>query len=193
MMDFTTFCKLKNCIGPATWKKVNEALSRYAVENALIEGDQLRVDTTAVETNIHWPTDSSLLWDTYRVLARLIEHARKIDPRAVGHRRLQTKKAKRLYTKVSRKARPGSMETLRPLYDRLIQLTLGICVWADDVQQALESGCRKGRYGLVAEGIAMEIAHYRQLGLQVIDQATRQVRVRMRRLCVKIDAPTVLA
>jgi IS5 family transposase len=175
MMDFTTLCKLKNCIRPKTWKKVNEFLARYAVQEALIEGDQLRLDTTAVETNIHWPTDSSLLWDTYRVIARLIEQAREIDPGAVGHRRLQTRKAKRLYTKISRKARPGSMETLRPLYDRLIQLTLNICQWADDVRQALEEGSRKERYDLIAEVIAMEIAHYRQLGLQVIDQASRRV------------------
>ena len=175
MMDFTTFCKLKNCIRPETWKKVNEVLAYYAVEEELIEGDQLRLDTTAVETNIHWPTDSSLLWDTYRVLARLIEHAREIDPRAVGHRRLQTKKAKRLYAKISRKARPGSMETLIPFYDRLIQLTLSICHWADDVRRALERGCRRGRYDPVAEAVALEIAHFHHLGLRVIDQATRRV------------------
>ena len=175
MMDFTTLSKLKNCIRPETWKKVNEILARYAVEEKLIEGDQLRLDTTAVETNIHWPTDSSLLWDTYRVLARLIEHAREIDPTAVGPRRLQLKKAKRLYTKISRKARPGSADTLRPLYDRLIQLATGICRWADDVRRTLEQRCRKGRYGWVAEVIAMEMAHYRRLGLRVIDQATRRV------------------
>ena len=72
MIDFTAFDKLKNRIKPKTWKKVNDLLARAAVEGQLIEGDQLRLDTTAVETNIHRPTDSALLWDTYRTLARYI-------------------------------------------------------------------------------------------------------------------------
>ena len=73
MMDFTTLDKLKNAIRPATWKRINTELAHHAVGEQKISGDRLRLDTTAVETNIHWPTDSSLLWDTYRVLARLIE------------------------------------------------------------------------------------------------------------------------
>ena len=84
MIDFTTLCRLKNAISPQTWMKVNEVLARYALRKELIEGDQLRMDTTAVETNIHYPTDSSLLWDTYRVLARLIEQARELCLRSRG-------------------------------------------------------------------------------------------------------------
>ncbi len=75
MMDFTTLCILKNAIAAETWKKMNRLLAGYAVEQQRITGDALRMDTTAVETNIHWPTDSSLLWDTYRVQAGLIERA----------------------------------------------------------------------------------------------------------------------
>lgn len=181
MMDFTTLCKLKNCIGPETWKKVNAALAGYAVRESLIEGEQLRMDTTAVETNIHYPTDSSLLWDTYRVMARLIEQARELDPAAVGDRRLLTRKAKRLYAKISRKAskNPKTMEGLKPLYEKLIQLTTGICQWGEEVRQKLEEGCRKKRYGALqdatAAAIAKEITHHRHLGLRVIDQASRRV------------------
>ena len=69
MMDHSNLCKLKNQISPQTWKKINDVLARHAVQQDLIEGEQLRLDTTAVETNIHYPTDSGLLWDTYRVLA----------------------------------------------------------------------------------------------------------------------------
>jgi IS5 family transposase len=101
MMDFTTLCRLKNAISPQTWKKVNNALGRYAVRKELIEGKQLRMDTTAVETNIHWPTDSSLLWDTYRVLGRLIEQAREIYPNCVGNRRLHTRRGSRSSTRRS--------------------------------------------------------------------------------------------
>ncbi len=181
MMDYTTLCRLKNCIRPATWKKVNQALAQYAVQEKLIDGEQLRLDTTAVETNIHWPTDSALLWDSYRVLARLIEQAREIDPEAVGHRRLHPKRAKRLHAKISRKAskKAGSMEALKPFFERLISLVTGICQWGDDVRQKLEAGCRTGCYGVfehaMAEYLAQELAHYRHLGLRVIDQAARRV------------------
>ncbi len=83
MMDFTTLDKLKNAVRPGTWKKINRALAQQAVSEERIAGERLRLDTTAVETNIHWPTDSTLLWDSYRVLARLIERARLVDLDAV--------------------------------------------------------------------------------------------------------------
>ncbi len=180
MMDFTTLCKLKNCISADTWNKVNEALTRYAVKERLIDGEKLRMDTTVVETNIHWPTDSSLLWDTYRTLARLIEQARQLDPSAVGHHRLQTRKVKKLYTKISRKAskKPGSQETLKPFYERLIELVTSLCQWAEQVRQNLEHNRRKTLSGGIKESlgnIAQEIAHYYKLGFRVIDQASRRV------------------
>lgn len=53
MIDFTTFCRLKNQIKPQTWKQTNELLARSAVKAKLIDGEKLRLDTTAVETNIH--------------------------------------------------------------------------------------------------------------------------------------------
>jgi len=72
MMDFTTLCNLKNTIRPETWEAINRHLARLAVRQERIKGDKLRLDTTAVETNVHYPTDSSLLWDTYRSFARSI-------------------------------------------------------------------------------------------------------------------------
>ncbi len=53
MMDFTTLDKLKNAIRPKTWKRINQALARYSVRDEAITGEALRLDTTAVETNIH--------------------------------------------------------------------------------------------------------------------------------------------
>ena len=101
MMSFTTFCELKNAIRSKTWKKINEALTRAAIERELINGERARLDTTAYETNIHWPTDSSLLWDTYRTIARLIKSVRDLDPEVAGDKRLQLKKIKNLYTKIA--------------------------------------------------------------------------------------------
>ena len=181
MMDFTTLCNLKNAIAAETWKKMNRLLAGYAVEQQRITGDALRMDTTAVETNIHWPTDSSLLWDTYRVQARLIERARKMDPEAVGERRLHTRRAKRDYLAITRKAakRSGSREALKPLYKGLIGRVAGICEWALLVAEGLVEGMKGQRYGVldhaVAEGLVSDLRHYQELGMRVIDQAQRRV------------------
>jgi IS5 family transposase len=43
-----------------------------AVKLGLEDGAKLRVDTTVVETDIHHPTDNTLLWDVVRVLTRLL-------------------------------------------------------------------------------------------------------------------------
>ena len=76
MIDFTTYSTLRNAIRPKTWKKINELLTEAAVQEELISGEKLRIDTTAVETNIRWPTDSGLLWDTYRVISSRIDQHR---------------------------------------------------------------------------------------------------------------------
>jgi IS5 family transposase len=134
-----------------------------------------------VETNIHWPTDSSLLWDTYRVLARLIEQAREIDAKAVGTGRLHLRRAKRDHLAITRKAakRGTDAETLQPLYRALLGRVEGICEWALRVAAGLVRGIEGQRYEAfahaTAEALVAEIVHYGELGQRVIDQARRRV------------------
>jgi len=63
-MDYSLLCKAYKVISPEAWKQMNQLLGRYAIGKSLITGDTLRADTTACETNIHFPTDASLLWDS---------------------------------------------------------------------------------------------------------------------------------
>jgi len=180
MMDFTTLDKLKNSIPPSTWKKVNQLLGKHAVEKELISGEKVRIDTTAVETNIHYPTDSGLLWDTCRVLARLIDRARELDPGAVGERRLHPRRAKRLAQQIGRKSgKQNAAAELKPLYNELIGRVEAISEWAGEVRQALVSRSKNQTYGLLEDAIAQaliqEVDHYRELGKKVIDQAKRRV------------------
>ena len=180
MMDFTTLNKLKNSIRPETWHKVNRLLAKHAVKEELINGEELRLDTTAVETNIHWPTDSSLLWDVYRVLARLVEQARELDPVAVGTRRLHKRRAKRLRTKIARRGRHKgtSAQKLKPLYEGLIAMIDGILEWSRSVAATLKkSRHRKNGYldEALAQILAEDLEHYTDLGSQIVDQARRRV------------------
>ena len=181
MMDFSTFCRLKNAIRPGTWKRINQALSKAAVAAERITGEELRLDTTAVETNIHYPADSTLLWDVYRVLARLVRDAREIDAEAVGDRRLQEKTAQRHMTWISRKAgkKRAVGTALKEHYQALFDLVQGLLIWADEVATALRQGLEQDAYtydgALVAQVIALDLEHYLPLGRQVLDQAQRRV------------------
>jgi transposase, IS5 family len=57
---------------PQTLKAVNDLVVQAAVELGLEDGAKLRVDTTVVQTDIHHPTDNTLLWDVVRVVTRLV-------------------------------------------------------------------------------------------------------------------------
>lgn len=181
MLDFSHLCRLKNAIRPRTWKRVNEVLARYAISEGRIEGERLRLDTTAFETNIHWPTDSSLLWDTYRVLARGIETVRRIDPDLVGDRHLQTRRVKRLVLKIARIAAKKSdrPRERKEVYERLFPLVETILEWAEEIANALRACLRRGPYELLEQAVLEEVVEdlerYRELGARVLDQARRRV------------------
>ncbi len=181
MMDFTTLDKLKNALRPASWKKINDALAQHAVREQRISGNRLRLDTTAVETNIHWPTDSTLLWDSYRVLARLIERARLVDLDAVGSGRLHPRRAKREALAITRAAakKGRRARSLKRPYQRLLGRVEGILDWATRVAHGLADGIGSQRYSAwghaQAEALVEELAHFHALGVRVVDQARRRV------------------
>ena len=79
-IDFTLLNKAFAAIEPGTWELINHSLGLGAVADKTVSVEHLRTDTTVTECNIHWPTDSSLLWDTYRVIARELSRGRQIDP-----------------------------------------------------------------------------------------------------------------
>ena len=111
MMDFTFLSKAFCALTEPTWEIINQKLSRYAKEGEMISGEKLRMDTTVYETNIHYPTDSSLLWDGYRTLAHLLKRLRE-ELRAVGLcHRFHTKKVKRLMYFIARNGKSQSKRT----------------------------------------------------------------------------------
>src|SRR5215468_4336840 len=61
-----------NRLTPDTLRAINNLVVQAAVDLGLEDGSKLRVDTTVVETDIHHPTDNTLLWDVVRVVTRLV-------------------------------------------------------------------------------------------------------------------------
>jgi len=104
VMDFTFLDRAFGAIRPETWKRINEVLAREAHREKRIDPSAIRVDTTVVETTIHYPTDSALLWDSWRVLARLLREGRQLIPMLCPHR-FHDGKVKRLYLRITRYSR----------------------------------------------------------------------------------------
>ena len=74
--DDTTLIRWANMIGPESLQAVNDRVVQLARSLKATRGRKLRVDTTAVETDIHFPTDSGLVGDGVRVVSRLLRRAR---------------------------------------------------------------------------------------------------------------------
>jgi IS5 family transposase len=72
--DAKTLARIAQALGGAVITELHRRWVEIAQEEGVIRGCKLRVDTTVVETNIHYPTDSSLLGDGARVLTRTMKN-----------------------------------------------------------------------------------------------------------------------
>ena len=111
MMDYTFLNKAYCALSEATWERMNQTLNQYAKDEEMISGEHMRLDTTVYEANIHYPTDSSLLWDSYRTLTRLLKGLR-AGMRTVGlTHRFHAKKVKKLAYFIARNGKSKSKRT----------------------------------------------------------------------------------
>ena len=100
-----------------TWEAMNKALVLYARERKVENGRWMRTDTTVVESNIHQPLDSSLLYDGVRVLTRTLIRAHDdYGTTVVNHRRRAKRRALAIL-------HAGTMAKRIPLYKDLLKIT----------------------------------------------------------------------
>lgn len=74
----STLLRWANLIQVETLKQFNQVLTAYATQLQITQGKRMRTDGTVVETNIHFPSDNSLLVDGVRVLTRLLQQVRRL-------------------------------------------------------------------------------------------------------------------
>ena len=161
---------------PQTLETINELVIRAAVEMGLEDGSKLRVDTTCVDTNIHHPTDSRLLWDSVRVLTRLAHRLLE----KIGDRQLvfpnHTRAARCRMQAIERMSAKQRQQQQVPKYRELLRITEGV---VQDARRLLAQ--TENAYGLnfqqdMAIGdLQQEIDQYCQLADQVLDQTRRRV------------------
>lgn len=153
-----------------TWEAINIELVHQAQEEDIERGRMTRTDCTVVETNIHHPTDSSLLWDSVRVLTRLTHDARElVSTPLVDH----TRRAKRRALGILNARRQVDRV---PHYRDLTKMTVKAMGYARDAATALEQAdfADLGA-ALSADNLTRQIRHFLALAKQVVEQTERRV------------------
>ena len=165
-----------NRLTPDTLKAVNDLVVQAAVDLGLEDGTKLRVDTTVVQTDIHHPTDNTLLWDVVRVVTRLVNRLAK----ALGRRRIKgfcdrTRSARRRMYEIQRMTTRQRHERQTGTYRELIGIAEEVVKSARMVLEKTNKARGEDICRLAIAEIRKEIERYCGLGSRVIDQARRRV------------------
>lgn len=148
-----------------TLEALNRVLLKRAVREKVEQGRKVRIDSTVTETNIHEPSDSTLLWDSVRVLTRLLEQAQTVAGFTTWTD--HTKRAKRRMLGVQR---AKNKEKRKPLYRDLLKVAGKVLGYATAARAALADSAEEGWRRL-----AYELNRYRLLLERVIGQTERRV------------------
>ncbi len=146
--DAKTLVRLTAVLGPETLTGIVARLVHLARARRVVRGHRLRVDTTVVETTIHYPTDSSLLADGVRVLTRTMHRIRAEVADVALHVRDRTRSlAQRVFeiTQRSRKAtartggavREQTKARMTQLYREAMAITRATVRQAETVSEAV--------------------------------------------------------
>ena len=167
-MDFTFLNRAFGVLSAETLAGMNQMVTLYAIAQGKISGEKQRLDTTVYETNIHYPTDSSLLWDSFRTLSRQLRRIRREFPQLDLDHRFHDKKVKKLATFIARNASSKRKATLRQV-KRHYRLLIERVRWIHGVGQTVLA-----RVQAIGEE-AVELAHYLPLVDRIVTQADQRV------------------
>lgn len=156
-----------------TWNLFHECLKSYALGKEIEDGSRVRSDTTGTETNIHHPTDASLICDCVRVLTRLMAKANEnLEGLELEYSDHNRRARKRLY-----KINNAKNEDLRrDQYRDILRVAEQTKSYAEKALRQLEGyTAHDVMSGLLQATLTEEISQYLALTAQVIAQAIRRV------------------
>jgi transposase, IS5 family len=162
---------------PRTLKAINGLVVQSAVELGLEDGGKLRVDTTVVQTDIHHPTDNTLLWDVVRVITRLVRRlANALNLRRIRGFCNRTRSARRRMYEIQRMTTKQRHEQQVATYRALIGIAEEVVGSARAALETTRGMCGGDVLAAMAiEELRKQIEHFCGLGRGVIDQARRRV------------------
>jgi IS5 family transposase len=166
---------------PCTLEKVNHVIVAAGHELAPEAIKAVRGDTFVVETNIHYPTESTLIEDGLGQVATLAAALAKLHglPGWRQHEHL-LQKVKKIVHQISRASRAKSKgaDRLKPGYRRLLTLAEDLLQRARDLLRSLHFRVQGEGIDWLGEGLAgprEELWHYVQLTAKVCGTARRRV------------------
>ena len=168
-------------LGPELVRQIHERMVRIALDQGVVTGRRMRVDTTVVETDIHYPTDSSLLGDGVRVLTRVMKRVTAIAGRVGTVLRDRRRSVKLRVIEIARAARskgPQSRERLAGLYGRLLATTSRVVGQAKRFATEIVAGLKRSvdpMQQLVLEGLGQKL----DAMLARVRQVMKQTRARL--------------
>lgn len=165
-----------------TLEKLNQLVVEYAKQKGIETGEKVRVDSTTVESHIHRPTDSGLLYDGVRVLARLLGRVKKV----CGYAGWQdhTRRAKRRMIGIHRTRKDGvRVKAYRDLL-KVVRKTLGYA------RAALEAlGKKRGKATRLRQKLVEMIALVERVRQQTEQRVLRGEKVETAQRIVSIFEP----
>jgi len=124
--DAKTRGRLAEALGPQVIEKLHVRIVALAQAQGVVTGRRMRVDTTVVETNIHYPTDSGLLGDGGRVLTGLMKKVTEIAGEAGTKLRDRKRSMQRRLVEIGRATRSkgkAAQENVKAVYRKLVEVT----------------------------------------------------------------------
>jgi len=179
--DAKTMGRWGIAVGPAVIETLHDRLIAMAQQEHVVEGRKMRVDTTVVETNIHYPTDSSLLGDGVRVLTRTMKKVTAIAGKVGATLRDRSRSVRRRLMEIGRIARSKGVqrqEKLTRAYRQLGSATGRVVGQAKRFSR--EIGARVKRASDVRKQIALEgLRQELDTFVPRVQQVMRQTRARI--------------
>lgn len=156
-----------------TLEKVNHRIVRLAVRLGVEDGQRVRTDSTVTETTIHPPSDSTLLLDGVRTLARLLRRCDEVA--SFGPWSDHTRRAKRRALQVRHTGRPAARLAA---YRDLLKVTRKTLAYAQAALTALGPSSWAASAATVETPAAKRVRQLEQLVewvWAVVDQTERRV------------------
>jgi IS5 family transposase len=179
--DAKTLGRQARSLGPEVIGQIQRRMVELAVENGVVQGRRMRVDTTVVETNIHYPTDSSLLGDGTRVLTRLMKKVTALTGAAGTKMRDRSRSVKLRVLDIARAARskaPQSQQKLKQSYRKLLDSTSRVVGQAKRFSQEIAEGLKRGG-DLMQQAVLKGLCNKIDIMLPLVKQVIQQTKARI--------------
>ena len=179
--DAKTLGRVGLALGPEVIEQMHARVVALAQQHRVVSGRRMRLDTTVVETNIHYPTDSSLLGDGVRVLTRLMKKVTAIAGQVGTKLRDRRRSVQRRVMEIGRASRSRgrqAKEKVKLGYGKLLAVTGRVIAQAKKFSAEISQGIK--RTGEIRQQVALQALH-RELETMLarVGQVIRQTKARV--------------